>query len=98
VVQRRSGIPTRVERMPAVEAERVVPGWQFRPAKKERGIRKTKRGKGTKWMVIVHGREIPFGTTFVLRLRRKSGSRRRRSRRSAWAGGVARAVPGRSLG
>ena len=52
----------RVERAPAAQLERVIPGRQFRPSEK-RGcaVGKTKRGKGTKWMVVVDGAGIPLG-------------------------------------
>jgi DDE family transposase len=33
----------------------------FAPAKKGCGVGKTKRGKGTKWMVVVDGRGLPLG-------------------------------------
>lgn len=38
-------------------------GWEFRPGKK-RGpaVGKTKRGKGTKWMVVVDGQGVPLGS------------------------------------
>jgi transposase len=45
-----------------VELERILPGRQFRSS--EKGgleVGKTKRGKGTKWMVVVDGRGIPLG-------------------------------------
>src|SRR5579872_4464547 len=47
-------IPERIKRAPAVEVERVVSGRQFCSSEK-RGcaVGKTKRGKGTKWMVVV---------------------------------------------
>jgi len=71
----------RVKRAPAIEMERIVPGRQFRSGEKRGcGVGKTKRGKGTKWMVVVDGRGLPLGNT--LHPRRKSNSRRRRSRRS----------------
>ncbi len=42
--------------------ERVVSGRQFRPGQKGGAeVGKTKRGKGTKWMVVVDGRGIPLG-------------------------------------
>lgn len=42
--------------------ERIVFGREFRPGEK-RGcaVGKTKRGKGTKWMVVVDGGGIPLG-------------------------------------
>ena len=52
----------RVARTPAIEMERVVSGRQFRPGQKGGAeVGKTKRGKGTKWMVVVDGRGIPLG-------------------------------------
>jgi transposase len=46
-------ISERVERAPATEVARVVPGLQFRPGEKGGAeVGKTKRGKGTKWMVV----------------------------------------------
>jgi len=46
----------------ATELERIVSGRQFRSSKK-RGpkVGKTKRGKGTKWMVVVDGQGVPLG-------------------------------------
>jgi hypothetical protein len=42
--------------------ERIVPGRQFRSGEKRGcGVGKTKRGKGTKWMVVVDGKGIPLG-------------------------------------
>src|ERR1019366_10170077 len=52
----------RVERAPAIEVERIVSGRQFRSGEKRgAGVGKTKRGKGTKWMVVVEGRGLPLG-------------------------------------
>ena len=52
----------RVKRAPASEMERSVSGRQFRSGEKRGcGVRKTKRGKGTKWMVVVDGRGLPLG-------------------------------------
>jgi transposase len=49
--------PTRATRL-----ERVVFGWQFRSGKKRGSkVGKTKRGKGTKWMVVVDGQGLPLG-------------------------------------
>jgi transposase len=46
----------------ATELERVVFGRQFRSGKKRGSkVGKTKRGKGTKWMVVVDGQGIPLG-------------------------------------
>lgn len=46
----------------ATRLERIVSGRQFRSGKK-RGCKvgKTKRGKGTKWMVVVDGEGVPLG-------------------------------------
>src|SRR6266571_2637463 len=77
-------VSERVERTPAVELERIVSGREFCSRQKRGcGVGKTKRGKGTKWMVVVDGAGVPLGDTFTLHPRRKSASRRRRSRRSA---------------
>src|SRR5208282_6519227 len=55
-------VSERVERAWATAVERVVPGRQFRPGpKRGAGIGKTKRGKGTKWMVVVDGQGVPLG-------------------------------------
>jgi transposase len=55
-------VPERVERTPAIEVERIVPGRQFRPGKKRgAGVGKTMRGKGTNWMVVVDGAGVPLG-------------------------------------
>src|SRR6202007_2092432 len=55
-------VPERAERTPAVEVERIVSGWQFGPGEKRGyGVGKTKRGKGTKWMVVVDGAGVPLG-------------------------------------
>jgi transposase len=52
----------RVEPAPAIEVERVVSGREFRSGEKRGcGVGKTKRGKGTKWMVVVDGRGLPLG-------------------------------------
>jgi transposase len=52
----------RVKRAPAIEMERIVSGRQFRSSEKRGcGVGKTKRGKGTKWMVVVDGRGLPLG-------------------------------------
>ena len=47
--------------------ERIIPGWQLCSGKK-RGecVGKTKRGKGTKWMVVVDGQGVPLGSQLVL--------------------------------
>ncbi len=55
-------IPERTERAPATEVERVISGREFRPSEKRgAGVGKTKRGKGTKWMVVVDGAGVPLG-------------------------------------
>src|SRR3974377_602483 len=52
----------RVERAPAITVERILSGRQFRSSEKRgAGVGKTKRGKGTKWMVVVDGRGVPLG-------------------------------------
>jgi len=55
-------VSERVERTPAVEVERIVPGRELCSREKRGcGVGKTKRGKGTKWMVVVDGRGLPLG-------------------------------------
>jgi transposase len=50
------------ERTSAIELERIVSGREFRSREKRGcGVGKTKRGKGTKWMVVVDGRGLPLG-------------------------------------
>src|ERR1700674_4352282 len=52
----------RVKRTPAIAVERVVSGRQFCSSEKRgAGVGKTKRGKGTKWMVVVDGAGVPLG-------------------------------------
>ena len=46
----------------ATQLERIVSGRQFRSGQKRGSkVGKTKRGKGTKWMVVVDGQGIPLG-------------------------------------
>jgi len=55
-------VSERVERAPAIEVERVVSGRELCSREKRGcGVGKTKRGKGTKWMVVVDGRGLPLG-------------------------------------
>ncbi len=55
-------VPERVERTPTTGMERVVSGRQFRSGEKRGAeVGKTKRGKGTKWMVVVDGAGVPLG-------------------------------------
>jgi transposase len=62
LVENLAGVPERIERAPAVEVERIVSGREFRSGEKRGcGVGKTKRGKGTKWMVVVDGRGLPLG-------------------------------------
>jgi transposase len=50
------------ERTRATELERIVSGRQFRSGQKRGSkVGKTKRGKGTKWMVVVDGQGVPLG-------------------------------------
>jgi len=52
----------RVERARRTGLERIVSGRQFRSGEKRgAGVGKTKRGKGTKWMVVVDGQGVPLG-------------------------------------
>src|SRR6266481_3110836 len=62
LVEHLAGVSERVERAPTIEVERIVSGRQFCSGEKRGcGVGKTKRGKGTKWMVVVDGRGIPLG-------------------------------------
>src|SRR6266478_4197756 len=55
-------VSERIERTPAVKVERVVSGRELCSREKRGcGVGKTKRGKGTKWMVVVDGRGLPLG-------------------------------------
>ncbi|MGB7848080.1 MAG: IS5 family transposase [Candidatus Acidiferrum sp.] len=55
-------IPGGIEPTPATKLERSVSGWQFRSGEKGGSqVGKTKRGKGTKWMVVVDGEGVPLG-------------------------------------
>jgi transposase len=52
----------RTERTRATQLERVVSRRQFRSGQKRGSkVGKTKRGKGTKWMVVVDGQGVPLG-------------------------------------
>ena len=62
LVENLADVSERVARAPAIEVERIVSGRQFRSREKRGcGVGKTKRGKGTKWMVVVDGRGLPLG-------------------------------------
>jgi len=62
LVEYLANVSGRVKRAPAIEMERVVSGRQFCSGEKRGcGVGKTKRGKGTKWMVVVDGRGLPLG-------------------------------------
>jgi transposase len=62
VVEHLAGVSERAERAPAIEVERIVSGRELCSREKRGcGIGKTKRGKGTKWMVVVDGRGLPLG-------------------------------------
>ena len=55
-------VPRRVERTPTTELERIVPRRQFCSSQKGgAAVGKTRRGKGTKWMVVVDGAGVPLG-------------------------------------
>ena len=55
-------VSERIERTPAVKMERIVSGRELCSREKRGcGVGKTKRGKGTKWMVVVDGRGLPLG-------------------------------------
>jgi transposase len=62
VAQRMASFSFRTRPAGTIGLERGIRGRQFRPCKK-RGqcVGKTKRGKGTKWMVVVDGQGIPLG-------------------------------------
>ena len=62
LVEHLAGVSERIKRAPAIEVERIVSGREFRSGEKRGcGVGKTKRGKGTKWMVVVDGRGVPLG-------------------------------------
>jgi transposase len=62
LVEHLADVSERTQRTPAIEVERIVSGWQFCSGEKRGcGVGKTKRGKGTKWMVVVDGRGLPLG-------------------------------------
>jgi len=62
LVENLAVVSERVERAPAIKMERVVSGRKFRSGEKRGcGVGKTKRGKGTKWMVVVDGAGVPLG-------------------------------------
>ena len=55
-------IPGGTEPTRATRLERVISGRQFRSGQKRGSkVGKTKRGKGTKWMVVVDGEGVPLG-------------------------------------
>jgi len=52
----------RTKRTRATGLERILSGRQFRSGQKRGSkVGKTKRGKGTKWMVVVDGQGVPLG-------------------------------------
>jgi transposase len=62
LVENLAGVSERVERAPATQVERIVSGRELCSCEKRGcGVGKTKRGKGTKWMVVVDGRGVPLG-------------------------------------
>jgi len=62
LVESLAGVSERIERAPAIEVERIVSGRELCSREKRGcGVGKTKRGKGTKWMVVVDGRGLPLG-------------------------------------
>jgi transposase len=62
LVENLADVSERVKRAPATEVERIVSGREFCSCEKRGcGVGKTKRGKGTKWMVVVDGRGLPLG-------------------------------------
>jgi len=55
-----AGVSSRTQRTEATAVERVFPGREFCSRQKRgAGVGKTKRGKGTKWMVVVDGQGLP---------------------------------------
>src|SRR6202051_722837 len=64
LVEHLANVSERVKPAPAVEVERIVSGREFCSREKRGcGVGKTKRGKGTKWMVVVDGRGLPLGNS-----------------------------------
>src|SRR6202051_1071689 len=64
LVENLANVSERVKPAPAIEVERIVFGRQFCSREKRGcGVGKTKRGKGTKWMVVVDGRGVPLGNS-----------------------------------
>jgi hypothetical protein len=62
LVENLANVSERVKRAPAIKVERIVSGREFRSREKRGcGVGKTKRGKGTKSMVVVDGRGLPLG-------------------------------------
>src|SRR6516165_7747970 len=62
LVEHLADVSKRVERAPAIAMERVVSGRECCSSEKRgAGVGKTKRGKGTKWRVVVDGRGVPLG-------------------------------------
>ena len=62
LVEHLAHVPGRTRRAPAIAVERIVLGRQFCSGQKGGGkVGKTKRGKGTKWMVVVDGAGVPLG-------------------------------------
>jgi transposase len=62
LVENLADVSERVERAAAIAVERVVSGREFCSREKRGcGVGKTKRGKGTKWIVVVDGRDLPLG-------------------------------------
>src|SRR6202521_5826180 len=57
-------VSERMDGPPAVKVERIVLGRELCSREKRGcGVGKTKRGKGTKWMVVVDGRGLPLGNS-----------------------------------
>src|SRR3990167_3511292 len=61
-----AGVPGRARWAPSLELERGVYRRQLRPREK-RGLAvgPTKRGKGTKWMVVADGAGLPLGSALA---------------------------------
>ena len=55
-------VPRKARREAATGLERVLHGRELRSGKKRGdGVGTTKKGKGTKWMVVVDGKGVPLG-------------------------------------
>jgi hypothetical protein len=77
-------IPGGTEPTRATQLERIVSGRLFRSSQKRGSkVGNTKRGEGTKWMVVVDGEGVSLGKQLYSASRTKRGSRKKHSRPSA---------------